>query len=102
MCLEDLDGQPGAVGGVVRLEDNVGQIWMVCTPSIITHPKHFIKHGKEWFSAIEKDYTMLWNLADARNHAHHRLLKHFGFRALRGVQVGPNNLVYLEIVKLCA
>lgn len=100
--LEAPDRSPQAVGGVVRLSKDEGQIWLVCTPSITKYPKHFIKWGYKWLNGIEQDYKLLWNLADVRNKVHHRVLKHFGFKALRTVPNGPECLPYFEIVKLCA
>tara|TARA_R100001463_G_scaffold132359_1_gene192995 strand:+ start:23388 stop:23867 length:480 start_codon:yes stop_codon:yes gene_type:complete len=94
-------GELAGVAGVVRLDNQVGQIWMLCTPVIMEHPITFVRQAKKWLMSIQGEYQLLWNLADARNQVHHKLLKHLGFKALRTVPVGPNNLPYLEIVKLC-
>ena len=95
------NGEPAGIAGVVRLDNQIGQIWMLCTPVIHDAPITFVREAKKWLAEAEKEYSLLWNLADARNHIHHKLLKHLGFKALQSRLVGPNNLPYLEIVKLC-
>ena len=96
------EGKPAGLAGIVRLDKNVGQIWMLCTPGIHDAPITFVREAKKWLESIQGEYTLLWNVADARNQVHHKLLKHLGFKALRTVAVGPKNLPYYEIVKLCA
>ena len=95
-------GEPAGVAGIADISDGVGQIWMLCTPAIHNEPFTFVRQAKLWLSEIEHQYELLWNLADARNHVHHKLLKHLGFKALRVIPAGPEQLPYFEIVKLCA
>ena len=97
-----VDDEPAGIAGVVRLSPTEGQIWMLCTPLITTRPHTFVRQAKKWLRDVEQEYKLLWNLADARNHVHHKLLKHLGFKALRTVPTGPESLPYYEIVKLCA
>ena len=97
----DDEGSPAGIAGIVRLSPTEGQIWMLCTPLITTKPITFVRQAKAWLKSVEQDYQLLWNLADARNHVHHKLLKHLGFKALRTVPTGPEALPYFEIVKLC-
>ena len=96
------DGSLGGIAGITPVEEGVGQVWMLCTKNIIKEPITFFRQSKQWMTEVQGDYRLLWNLADARNHVHHRLLKFLGFKALRSVPAGPNQLPYLEIVKLCA
>lgn len=90
------------VAGVVRECNHVGQIWMLCTPQISKVPHTFVRGAHKWLAEVEKDYRLLWNLADARNHVHRKLLRNLGFRAMRTIPVGREGLPFLEIVKLCA
>ena len=92
---------PVGIAGIVRLSPTEGQVWMLCTPAIIDTPHIFVREAKRWLKSVEQEYQLLWNYADARNHVHHKLLKHLGFKALREVPCGPYQLPYLEIVKLC-
>ena len=96
------DGSAAGIVAITDVGDNVGQIWMLCTPAIHKEPVTFVKQAKLWLAGVEHNYRLLWNLADARNHVHHKLLKHLGFKALRAVPVGPDQIPYYEIVKLCA
>lgn len=96
------DDEIAGVAGVVEVEEGVGQIWMLCTDVIQKEPVTLVRNAKRWIKMIEPNYRLLWNLADARNHVHHKLLKHLGFQALRAVPIGADQRPYYEIVKLCA
>ena len=96
------EGVIAGVAGVVTVEKGIGQIWMLCTEESHKEPIRMVRSAKRWIKEIESNYRLLWNLADARNHVHHKLLKHLGFRALREVPVGSKQLPYYEVVRLCA
>ena len=96
------EGHLAGMAGIVDQANGSGQIWMLCTPVIHDAPVLFIRQAKRWLKLIENDYQLLWNWADTRNHMHHKLLKHLGFKAIRTVPIGPDNLPYFEIIKLCA
>lgn len=95
-------GEYAGVAGVIRENNDIGKVWMLCTPAIKSMPHTFVRHSMRWLKRIQPEYRLLWNLTDARNHVHHKLLKHLGFKSLRTVPFGPDNLPYYEIVKLCA
>ena len=96
-------GEIAGVAGIVPdSREGVGIIWMLCTPVVQSQRITFVKQAKAWLRDEQSNYRVLWNLADARNQLHHKLLKMLGFKALRSVPAGPNNLPFLEIVKLCA
>ena len=63
----DTDGSPAGIAGVVRLSPTEGQIWMLCTPLIVTKPHTFVRGAKAWLREVESDYKLLWNVADVRN-----------------------------------
>ena len=96
------EGKIAGVAGIVKESDEVGIIWMLCTPAVELNPHTFVRHAKRWLKEEQRNYRLLKNLADARNHYHHKLLRMLGFKALRAIPVGPYNLPYYEIVKLCA
>nr|BAR25498.1 putative acetyltransferase [uncultured Mediterranean phage uvMED]BAR25548.1 putative acetyltransferase [uncultured Mediterranean phage uvMED] len=87
------------VAGIVPEPNNLGQIWMICTPAITHNPHTFVREAKRWLS-VQQGYSMLYNIADSRNHLHQKLLKLLGFKSLQEVKL-PNGLIYKEIVKLC-
>ena len=95
------EGEIAGCAGVNREEGNVGRIWMLCTKAIHKEPITFVRQAKKWLNNIESNYRLLWNLADARNHTHHKLLRHLGFKAIRAIPVGEEQNLYLEIVRLC-
>ena len=64
--------------------------------------KTFFRQAKRHIDELTKPYKMVYAQCDTRNKLHHRFLKHLGFKALRTVSTGPNNLPYLEVVRLCA
>jgi len=92
----------GGIAGVVNHGDDTGYVWMLSTPEVETRPHIMVRGARRWIKEVEKDYRLLYALADARNTAHHKLVKFLGFKALRAVPTGPHQLPYLEIVKLCA
>ena len=95
------EGEIGGIAGITKdPRPNTGIIWMLCTPAITKNPVTFVRQAKQWLSEYQDNY-ILWNLADARNTFHHKLLKLLGFKAIRSVPSGPYQLPYLEIVKLC-
>lgn len=94
------EGVVAGCAGVNREDGNVGRIWMLCTEAIHDEPVTFVRQAKKWLNEIQPEYRLLWNLADARNHIHHKLLRHLGFKAIRAVPIGDAQ--YYEIVKLCA
>ena len=95
------EGEIAGCAGVNREDGDVGRIWMLCTEAIHKEPITFVRQAKKWLNNIESNYRLLWNLADARNHEHHRLLRHLGFKALRAIPVGEDQNLYYEIVRLC-
>ena len=88
------NGETAGMGGVTT--DN--RIWMLCTPAINKYPLTFARAAKRILGTRKEKY--LWNYVDKRNKAHCRLLKFLGFTFLREVQMGPNNLPFIEFIKL--
>ena len=99
---DDNDTIAGVAGICPTDVPGEGQIWMVCTPVIMTKPHTFVRNARRWLREQEKNYTLLWNVTDKRNSVHHKFLKALGFKSLRTVYPPPFNLPYYEIVKLCA
>ena len=96
------EGELAGVAGIMPDErEHVGQVWMICTPAVQKNPHHLVRQAKKWLDE-QRNYRLLWNLADARNLFHQKLLRLLGFKALTARPVGPYGLPYLEIVKLCA
>ena len=89
----------GEIAGVAGVHSN-GQIWMLCTPSILKYPVTFAREAKRYVDSRQE--KLLWNLVDKRNKVHLKLLRFLGFKFLRELEYGPNQLTFIEFCKLCA
>ena len=88
----------GKTAGLAGVHDS-GAIWMLCTPEIHNYPIAFARECKRFIES--RTEPILFNIVDARNEAHLRLLKFLGFKFLRKITYGPNNLTFIEFCKLC-
>ena len=100
-AFHDKYGSLAGIVGIVRQSPDIGAIWLLATPAIEDVSLSVIRTLKRWLDAKGKDYKMLWNLADARNTKHHKLLRFCKFKAIRSLSAGPNHQPFYEIVKLC-
>ena len=89
----------GKTAGLAGIHEN-GAIWMLCTPDIHDYPIAFAREAKRWINS--RTEPLLHNICDARNTAHVKLLRFLGFKFLRVITHGPNNLAFIEFCKLCA
>mgnify|MGYP001397837711 FL=1 len=87
------DGQLAGVAGV----QPDGRIWMLCTPAILKYPKTFAREAKRFVESREE--KLLWNIVDKRNKVHLKLLKFLGFKFVRELKYGPNNLSFIEFCR---
>ncbi len=88
------DGQLAGVAGV----QPDGRIWMLCTPAILKYPKTFAREAKRFVESREE--KLLWNIVDKRNTVHMKLLRFLGFKFLRELKHGPNNLSFIEFCRV--
>ena len=75
-----------------------GDIWMLCTKEIHTKPILFTRQAKRYVDSREE--PLLWNIVDSRNKAHLKLLKFLGFKFLRKLKHGPNNVTFIEFCRV--
>ena len=87
----------GKTAGLAGVGDD-GTIWMVCTPEIERYPITFAREAKRFVDSREE--PLLWNIVDCRNTVHLKLLKFLGFKFLRKVTHGPNNLPFIEFCRV--
>ena len=87
----------GETAGICGIED--GQIWMLCTPAIHKYPITFAREAKRFIDS--RPEPVLYNVVDKRNVVHLKLLKFLGFKFIREVPFGPNQLPFIEFIK-CA
>ena len=87
----------GKTAGLAGVHTN-GAIWMLCTPAIHEYPITFAREAKR-FDDSRKE-RILWNIVDKRNTVHLKLLKFLGFRFLRELKHGPNQLTFIEFCRV--
>ena len=75
-----------------------GDIWMLCTNVIHEQPTLFARQAKRFVDS--RTEPLLWNIVDSRNKAHLRLLKFLGFKFLRKLKHGPNNVTFIEFCRV--
>ena len=88
------DGKTAGMAGVGK----EGDIWMLCTPDIHRYPITFAREAKRYVDS--RTEPLLWNIVDSRNKAHLRLLKFLGFKFLRKLKHGPNNVTFIEFCRV--
>ena len=89
----------GKIAGMAGVHNN-GQIWMLCTDAIYEYPHTFAREAKRYVN--NRKEKLLWNFVDERNRVHLKLLRFLGFKFLRRFPYGPNNLSFIEFVRICA
>ena len=87
------NGKTAGMAGV----DPGGLIWMLTTPAIEEYPITFAREAKRY---VERQKGLLWNIVDKRNTVHLKLLKFLGFKFLREIFHGPNQLTFIEFCKI--
>ena len=83
------NGKTAGMAGV----DPGGLIWMLTTKAIEEYPITFAREAKRY---VERQEGLLWNIVDERNTVHLKLLKFLGFKFLRKISHGPNQLTFIE------
>ena len=86
----------GKIAAMIGVED--GRVWMLSTTACTDHPRTFVKDVKRWL--LSQPDGLYWNIVDKRNTVHIRLLRLLGFKFLRELNYGPNNLPFLEFCKI--
>ena len=87
----------GEIAGAAGVSKK-GQIWMLCTPAILKYPHTFARESKRYVESRQE--KLLWNIVDKRNKVHIKLLRFLGFKFLREVSHGPNNLTFIEFCRV--
>ena len=87
----------GELAGVAGVQED-GRIWMLCTPAIHKYPLTFAREAKRYVESRQE--KLLWNIVDKRNRVHIKLLRFLGFKFLRELKHGPNNLSFMEFARV--
>ena len=86
----------GKTAGMAGVDE--GLIWRVCTPAIHEYPITFAREAKRFVES--RTEPLLWNIVDKRNTAALKLLKFLGFKFLREIFHGPNQLSFIEFCRV--
>ena len=87
----------GVYAGVAGVHKD-GQIWMLCSPAIHKYPIACVREAKVYVDSRQE--KLLWNIVDKRNKTHLKLLRFLGFKFLRELKYGPNNLSFIEFCRV--
>ena len=87
----------GKTAGLAGVQEG-GLIWMLCTNAIHEFPLTFARESKRFVESRKE--KLLWNIVDKRNTAHLKLLKFLGFKFLRELKHGPNQLTFIEFCRV--
>ena len=87
----------GRTAGLAGVQDG-GLIWMLCTNAIHDYPLTFAREAKRFIESRKEE--LLWSIVDKRNTAHLKLLKFLGFKFLRELKHGPNQLTFIEFCRV--
>ena len=87
----------GKTAGLAGVQED-GKIWMLCTDAIHDAPLTFAREAKRFINSRKEE--LLWNIVDKRNAAHLKLLKFLGFKFLRELKHGPNQLTFIEFCRV--
>lgn len=87
----------GKTAGMAGVNEG-GKVWMLCTPAIQEYPLTFAREAKRFIESRQEE--LLWNIVDKRNTAHLKLLKFLGFKFLRELKHGPNQLTFIEFCRV--
>ena len=87
----------GKTAGLAGVDDGC-IIWMICTPAIHEYPITFAREAKRFVES--RTEPLLWNIVDKRNTVHLKLLKFMGFKFLREISHGPNQLSFIEFCRV--
>ena len=88
------DGRTAGLAGV----GESGDVWMLCTPAVEDFPHTFAREARRFIDSREE--PLLCNIVDKRNRVHLKLLQYLGFKFLREVTYGPNNLSFIEFCRV--
>lgn len=62
----DIDGIPAGMFGVVRSEDNTGNVWFLGTNDMAKIKKTFVKESRKVIARFLIEFQALWNYVDSR------------------------------------
>lgn len=102
-CLSFVDPEGNLAGmfGVTPTGvPEIGVVWLLSSDAVERYPMHFLRRCKPWVEKFNDMYPILTNFVDQRNEVHVRWLRWLGFKFLRLVEYGVEQLPFYEIVRV--
>jgi hypothetical protein len=94
-----LNGLPVAMFGANPLQENVGGIWMLCSPAIYTNKLDFMRKCRKYLAIMHERYEFLTNFIDARNVPSMAWLPRLGFIPVQQVaEFGYGKMPFIQYV----
>lgn len=83
-----------------RLGQPVGSVWMLGSDDLKRVKIGFLRSCHEWLEVLHRDYTILWNWADARNNLHLRWLEWLGFKIIGTAPIGVKGELFHQFLRV--
>ena len=103
MTMISRHGHVMGMWGVIP-EANGGRVWMLGTEGMVDDKRDrrtFLRKSKEQLQQLFSDYSVLFNVVDARNTVHIRWIKHMGFTFVaEHAEWGPEKRLFYEFVRI--
>jgi hypothetical protein len=85
--------------GCNEIAENVGGIWMLCSPAIYTNRNDFMRNCKKYLAVMHERYEFLTNFVDARNIPSMSWLPRLGFIPVQSVdEFGYGKVPFVQYV----
>jgi len=91
------------IWGVVKSPtyDNAGIIWMMATEELLEYQIKFLRRSRVYIELVQKEFSILHNVVDARNELHIKWLKFMGFKFIqRHENFGVAKLPFYEFLRI--
>lgn len=84
-----VNGLPAAMGGIQRLGDNGGLVWLASTELVELYPRRFIIQVYVMFERWKKEYDYIFNYVSTENRRYIYWLKWMGYHFYEPEPYGP-------------
>jgi hypothetical protein len=74
-----IDGVPAALGGITKISDGYGIIWLITTDLVERHQRRFLVEARHELARVKDYYRVLFNWVDVRNARAIKWLQRMGF-----------------------
>lgn len=97
---KQVDNSPVVMFGYTQNDETYGAIWLLGSVEMEDHAVTFLRESKTCLSYIQNKVPLLYNIVDKRNTVHIKWIGWLGFRFLRVINFGPDNLPFIEFARI--